>query len=112
MQQPARREALAQPADQLVGERALGRADGGDVPFRRFEIVDGDEGRLAAHGQAHVLRREIAVDLFAELVEPRPGFIRERLRDARRLADARDAHLEGEVDIGKPALPVIGAAER
>ena len=57
---------------------ALGRADRGDIPFRRFQIVDGDEGRLAAHGQPHVARLEIGVDLFAELVEPRPGFVGER----------------------------------
>ena len=79
MQQAAGREALAQAADQLVGEAALGRPDGGDVPFRRLEVVDRDEGRLAAHGQAHVLRCEIGIDLFAEPVEPRPGLVGERL---------------------------------
>ena len=53
-------------------QRLLGRADRGGVPLRRVEIVDGDEGRLAAHGQAHVLRDEIAVDRFAERVEIAP----------------------------------------
>jgi hypothetical protein len=36
----------------------------------------------------------------------------ERFGDARRLADARDAHLEAELDFAGSALPEIGAAER
>jgi hypothetical protein len=101
MQQAARREARAQLADQIVGERALGRTDRGDIPFRRFQIVDGNEGRLAAHGQPHVVRFQIGIDLLAEPVETRPGFVGERPRDPRRFADALDAHLEAEFDIGE-----------
>ena len=51
-----RAQSALQLADQFVGQRLLGRADGGDIPFRRFQIVDGDEGRLAAHRQPHVIR--------------------------------------------------------
>lgn len=101
MQKAARREARAQAADQIVTERALGRADGVCVPFRRLEIVDRDESRLAAHREPNILRGEIAVDLLAEIVEPRPGLIGEGLRDARRLADAPHAHIEREFDLGK-----------
>ena len=101
MQKAAGREALAQPSDQIVGERALRRADRRDVPFRAFEIVDRDEGRLAAHGEAHVLRDEIGVDLLAEPVEPRPGLVGKRRGDARRLADALDPHLEAEFAMGR-----------
>ena len=100
MQQAAGREARAQFSDQIVGERALGRTDRGDVPFRRFQIVDRDESRLAAHRQAHVMRLEVGIDLFAQPVEAVPRFIGERPRDPRRLADALDAHLEAELDIG------------
>src|SRR5208337_2481357 len=49
VQEPARREAVAQAPDKPVGERALRRADGVRVPLARLEIVDRDEGRLAAH---------------------------------------------------------------
>ena len=56
VQEAARREAVAQAADQLVGQPALGRADRVGVPLVGLEIVDRDEGRLAAHGQAHVAR--------------------------------------------------------
>ena len=62
MQEAARREALAQPADQVVGADALGRAERVGVPFGRLVIVDRHEGRLAAHGEAHVLGDEIGID--------------------------------------------------
>ena len=89
MQEAVRRKARAQPPDQFVGERALGRADRRGVPFRAFEIVDRDEGRLAAHGQPHVLRHEIAIDRVAQRIELLPGIVRERPRDPRRFVDAR-----------------------
>ncbi len=101
MQHAARREAIAQPADQLVGEDALGLADRVDPPFQRLEIVDRDEGRLAAHRQADVLRGEVLVDLLAQPVELLPRRVRERRRDARRLGEARDLHVEGELAAGR-----------
>ena len=91
---------------------ALGRPDGGDIPFRRFR----DRRSETNVGSPPMVRRtscavEIGVDLLAERVEPRPGLVGERLRDARRLADALDAHVEAEFDIRRsPALPEIGAA--
>jgi proline dehydrogenase len=66
MEEAVRREALAQLADQCVGLFALGRADRRSVPFLAFEIVDRHEGRLAAHGQAHVAGLELAIDALAE----------------------------------------------
>ena len=99
MQQAARREPRPQFANEIVGKAALGRADRGDIPFRRFQIVDGNEGRLAAHGQAHVAGLQIGIDLFAELVEARPGVVGERFCDPRRLADPLDVHLEAELDL-------------
>ena len=44
---------------------------------------------------------QVGIDLLAELVEPRPGFVGERLCDPRRLADPLDVHLEAELDIGE-----------
>ncbi len=83
MQESARRETVAQAPDQPVGERPLGRADRVGVPLARFEIVDRNEGRLAAHGQPDVVGDELLVDLLAERVERFPGSFRERLGDAR-----------------------------
>ena len=111
MQQPPRAEPVAQAPDQLVGEPPLGRADGGDVPFGRFEIVHRHEGRLAAHGQAHVLRGEVGVDPLAQRVHGRPDLVGERLGDPRRLGDAGDGHVEAELGLGRLDAPEIGAAE-
>ena len=101
MQQPAGREARPQASDEIVGERALGRPYRGNIPFRRFEVIDGNESRLAAHGQAYVAGFQIGIDLFAEPVETGPGIVGEWPGDPRRLADALDAHLEVEFDVGK-----------
>ena len=67
MEKPAGREAVAQPVDEIVGAGALGRTDRGSVPFGRLIVVDRYEGGLAAHGEAHILAREIGVDPLAEL---------------------------------------------
>jgi hypothetical protein len=90
----------------------FGRADGGDIPFRRFQIVDGDEGRLAAHGEPH-----------------RPSMRSASTCSPRRSRRAQDSSENGRVirgasrmrltliskpksTLAKPALPEIGAAER
>ncbi len=99
MQEAAGRETRLQAPDQRLGARLLVSADGRRVPFRGVVIVDRDEGRLAAHGQAHVLRDEIAIDLFAERVELAPGGVGEGQRHARRLAQPRHVHVEAEGDL-------------
>ena len=83
------------PAPRLVGPTAS------VFHSRALEVVDRDEGRLAAHGQAHIARRQLGVDLLAQRVERRPGFVGEGLGDARMLGDAVDLHVEVEVDLGE-----------
>ena len=100
MQQAMRRECFAQPARQFVGQHALALAKRRDGPFGRLIIVDRHERRLAAHGEPHILAREIGIDPLAERIERGPGFIGERPRDARRLGDARDADPEREGRLG------------
>src|SRR5262249_61498330 len=72
MQEPSRRKALPQAANELVGTRALARTEGDGVPFRRLAVIDRDKGRLAPHGQGHIVARESAIDLFAHGVERAP----------------------------------------
>ncbi len=112
MEQAPRSERLAKAADQLVRQAALGRPHGGDVPLRRLEIVDRDEGRLTAHGQAHVLRDEVGIDLLAEPVHRRPDILGIGLGHAGRLGHAGDAHPEVELGLGGLREAEIGAAER
>ena len=108
MQEPVRREAIAQAPDQIVGADALGRTERRRIPFLRLIVVDRDEGRLAAHGQPDVVRHQVGVDLFSERVERRPGFVGERIGDARLLRDAGDLHVEEEGDVRR----LDGAADR
>ena len=101
MQEAAGGEPVAQAPDERVGERALGRADRVRVPLAQFEIVDRNEGRLAAHGEADVVAPELLVDLLAQRVERLPRHFGKRLRDARMFGDPLDAHVESEIDIGE-----------
>ena len=101
MQEAAGREAVAQAPDQPVGERPLGRTDRVRVPLARFEVVDRNEGRLAAHGQPNVVSDQLLVDLLAERVERCPGSFRKRLGDARMFRHPLDLHVEIEIDIGE-----------
>ena len=87
---------------EIVAETALGGVDRGDVPFGSFEIVDRHEGRLATHGEADVVGHEVGVDLLAERIEPRPGFIGKRLA-------IRGASRIRLTFISKPELDIGGA---
>ena len=100
MQKPARRETIAQAADQFVGAHAFHRAERGGVPLGRLIIVDRNKCRLAAHGQPHVVRRKIGIDFFAERIERVPGFVGKRRGHPRLLGEPRDAHVIGERNLG------------
>jgi hypothetical protein len=47
----------------LGGALSFGRAEGFGAPFGAVVVVDRDEGRFAAHGQADVVAARSAVDL-------------------------------------------------
>ena len=78
----------------LIGANGLG------VPFRAVHIVDGDEGRLAAHGQAHIALAQAPVDFVAGRGNRLPLLLRIGQRHARAFEDARHLHLVGERDLG------------
>ena len=101
MQESTRRETVAQAADEGIRKDAFGGADGFGVPFRRFEIEGRDEGRLAAHGQAHVALAQGCVHFFAQAVQFRPCRIREGFGDARMFGHAGHGHVEIEGHIGR-----------
>ena len=99
MEHAARREAHGQPLDQVVRPAALHRPDGGGVPFGTVAVVDRDEGRLAADGEAHVVVDQPAVDGAAGLDHLAPGLLVVGQGDARLLDDAAHAHLVAELDL-------------
>ena len=100
MKKAAGREALFEAADEVFGIAALVGSDGGGVPLRAFHVVDGDESRLAAHAEADIAFDQALIDLVAALEDFVPSLVAVGFRDARGLADARDAHVEGEGDLG------------
>ena len=87
---------FAQAVEQFGGVEALGRAEGGGIPLGAIRVVAGHEGRLAALGQAHVHRLQLAVDGMAELFDFAPLFVAVGLGDARRFPDPGDLHVMGE----------------
>ena len=99
MQHSARRETLAEFADQLICKLPFGWTNGVNVPLTRLKVSCRNERRFAAHRQTHILRNKVGVHLFAEAVQRRPGVIIERRGDARRLSHARDCHGEMKIDI-------------
>ena len=101
LQHAARREAGLQPADQVVGQAALGRPHRRRVPLGLVAVVDRDEGGLAADGQPDVARLQPRVDGVAGGQDLLPLGLVVGLGDARLLEDAPHAHLEAELDLAR-----------
>ena len=65
-----RRRMRAKPRVRFIGPSSI------DVPLRTLWLVDADEGRLAAHGQAHILRLQVRVDAMRHLFDLQPILLR------------------------------------
>jgi hypothetical protein len=75
-------------------------------------IVGRDEGRLTAHGEPHVVRREIGIDLLAQRIERRQASS-DSGRVTRGVSDTRATLISNEKFVSAGSVvPVIGAAER
>ena len=61
---------------QSIGQRALIGAVSRRVPLGPLHIVNGDEGRLSAHGKAHVPGRQVFVHLSTENFDGRTTDLR------------------------------------
>ena len=108
VKQTAVRKVSPQAYQQVAGQGTLVVAEGGIVPLGRFHIVDGDEGRFAAEGQAYVARLEVGVDLAAERLDGLPLILGVGLGDARVLVDALDAIVKAEVHLALVGGPGNG----
>jgi len=95
-----------QPAQKPPGDPPLGRPESLGFPFGSVTIRGRDEARLPAHRQAHGAGLKRAVDQSPHAVDRPPLRLRVGPRDARRLGQARDLHLEGE--LGRRLLDEAG----
>ncbi len=93
-------ELLRQALEQIVAQPLLFIGQGGEMPLVAETVVERDEGRLAAHGQAHIRLVEHRVDLVAQRVDRRPFAVGIGLGDAARFVDAFQRHLVAEGHIG------------
>ena len=110
--QAANGKTIAQPLDQRRRQFALVRADGRRVPFRAVHVVNRNECRLPAHGQAQILRLENFVNPVAQGFDGLPLLLGVGLRHPRRLVNALHAHviLERRLALGQAAGDRRGAA--
>ena len=100
MQHAAGGEVVFQAQGQLAGQGAFVVAMGFGVPLGAVHVVDGNERRLAALGQAHILPLEVGINLLAELVDLVPVLIAVRFSHPRVFMNAGDGHLVFEGHLG------------
>lgn len=73
----------------------------GSVPFGAVRVVDGDEGRFAAHGQAHIAFKQVGIDLPPQCLDRPPLFIGVGLGDTWRFPDSLDRHFVAELRLAR-----------
>ena len=83
--------------EEIGRKNALGRAERGSIPFGAVRIIDRDESRLAALGQAHIKLLQGAVDLVPEVFNLQPLFVGVGLGDARRFPETGNFHVMAEL---------------
>ena len=105
-EKPARREALQQPARQLIGVGAFGRADRAGRPFFRIAVGGGDECGFAAHRQPHIHGFQPRFHGLSRSVDRRPIAFCVGLGDAGGFAQPLHLHLKAELDLARLQDPV------
>ena len=72
MQHRAGRKARRRRRISVSAKARLVGTDGRGVPFRAIHVVDRDEGRLAAHREAHIAAATMSLDVVAERLDRAP----------------------------------------
>ena len=87
-----RRIFLAQAMEHLGRSCAFGWPQCLGVPFGTVGVVNRNEGRFAAHGQAHIICGQIGVNVVAERLDVSPLLVAVRLGDTRCFQNPIDPH--------------------
>ena len=104
MQQPARGIALLELVQQVQSALTLVRAaqchtgDRLGIPLRAVAFIDRHEGRFATHGESHIRRHQVTIDLLTECLNVLPLRIAVGQGDAWRLPHPLDLH--GMAELG------------
>ncbi len=114
------RVGFLQSGQQRLGALTLVLAQRFGVPLGALHVVDGNEGRLAPHGQANILLLEGLIHLVAQRQNGLPLLIVVGAGDARVFVDALHAHLDiefhfalvGETGNGRGAASGGGGGQR
>ena len=96
---------LAQALEQLGRQATFVRAQGCSVPLGAVWVVDRNEGRFAAHGQAYVVLEQVAINLPAQGLDRQPLFFGIGLGHPWRFPDALHRHLVGKFALARLHQP-------
>ena len=100
VQRAADGETLLQAFEQVARQFALFLAQCRGIPLGAVHVVDGNEGGLAAHGQAHVALLHFPVEQVPDGVDLRPLAVAVGFGHARVFVNARDLVVKVERHFG------------
>ena len=101
MKHRARWRLFAEALDESQTAGSLHGSESIDVPLGALGLVDADEGWLAAHGQAYILRLQVCVHALRNLFNLDPCFLAEGPGRSRCVIQAANGHGVVEVHIGR-----------
>ncbi|MNS63763.1 hypothetical protein D3C72_968660 [compost metagenome] len=101
MHQPLRRVASTHALEQLGGQSAFIRPQRRRVPLGAVRVIDGHEGWLTAHGQAHIAFQQVGIDLPTQGLNRQPLIVGVRLGDAGRLPNPLNRHFVAEFALAR-----------
>ncbi len=110
MREPRGRVAVLQAIVEIGRQLAFGFPERGGVPLRAIRIVNRNERRLAAHGQAHIEPRQLAIDQVPQAFDTGPLLRRIGFSDTRCLPNP--LHLHGVLELNLAVLDEPGDGRR
>jgi hypothetical protein len=97
MKKPAGSHFFAKSPYQSQATGPLVVAGGIDIPLSAFWLINADVGRLAAHGQADIVRLKILIHAVCDLAYAEPLLFGIALRPRPRIVQAANGHFVAEV---------------
>ena len=96
MQQRTIGKSFRQSAKENSSQLPFGGTQSGGIPFGFIAVIDGDEGRLTPHRERMRTDGQVAIDVFAQLIDIDPLFVGVGLGHARVFVNPCDRHFKAE----------------